>query len=105
MRNRVARVARATIATSRPKSSDSVADIDGTILSTLYGARFLRVEEHSAHQEHKKHRDLPTRLPGAPRILLLLLYYAFIVPCLSLTGQEEGMPGQGCKQRRRRPHL
>src|SRR5215831_19409834 len=41
MRNRVARVARTTIATSKPKSSDMVADIGGTILSTLYGARHL----------------------------------------------------------------
>src|SRR5438128_9437410 len=72
MRNRVARVARATIATSRPKSSDSVADIGGTILSTLYGARFLCVEEHSAHQEHKNAR---TCRPGFPALLVYFHCY------------------------------
>src|SRR5437588_8893641 len=64
MRNLVARVARATIATSRPKRSEIVADINRTILSTLHDARFPRVEEHSALQEHKKapgHADQASR--------------------------------------------
>src|SRR5437588_12701177 len=69
MRNRVARVARATIATNRPKSSEIVADITQSLLSTLHAAGFLRVEEHPALRKHKKHRDLPTRLPGAPYLL------------------------------------
>src|SRR5438132_7890944 len=76
MRNRVARVARATIATNRPKSSEIVADITQSLLSTLHSAGFLRVEEHPALRKHKKHRDLPTRLPGAPFLLKMSISFS-----------------------------
>src|SRR5438105_3077405 len=93
MRNRVARVARTTIATSKPKRSKIVADIDATILSTLYGAVFLRVEELSAFRKHKKHQALPPRLLGAPCTLLLLLYHGRFKT--SVSPRRAGRPQRG----------
>src|SRR5215472_14624369 len=82
MRNRVARVAMTTIATSKPKNSDMVADICGTILSTLYAARHLTCRGASSPSG-------PQKVPGpADQASQRSMHmYAAIVPRCSLTGQ------------------
>jgi hypothetical protein len=74
-----------TIATSKPKSSEIVADIPERLLSTLYGAGFPGFYVSMSREPFRdiKNRNLPTRLPGSPCMLLLFLYHAVIVPCLS----------------------
>src|SRR3989440_7417414 len=74
-----------TIATSKPKSSEIVADIPERLLSTLYGAwfpGFLRLYEQRAFQGHKKTGTCRPGFPALLSMLLLLLYHAVIVPCL-----------------------
>src|SRR5712692_11463767 len=86
MRNRVARVARTTITTNKPKSSDMVADIGGTILSTLYSARHLACRGAFSLSGTQK-----TPEPADQASRRSMHTYAAIVPHRSLTGQEEGM--------------
>src|SRR6266699_5985607 len=73
MRNRVAKVARTTITTNRPKSSDMVADIGGTILSTLSGARHLACREVFSPSGPTK--SAGTCRPGFPALLAYLCCY------------------------------
>src|SRR6266852_6417738 len=84
MRNRVARVARTTITTNKPKSSDMVADIDGTILSTLYSARHLACRGAFSLSGTQK-----TPEPADQASRRSMHTYAAIVPHRSLTGQEK----------------
>src|SRR6266566_505381 len=73
MRNRVAKVARTTITTNRPKSSDMVADIGGTILSTLSGARHLLCRE--VFYPSGPTKNAGTCRPGFPALLAYLCCY------------------------------
>src|SRR6266516_6092687 len=90
MRNRAARVARMTIATSKPKSTDIVADIPESLLSTLYGAWFLRVEEHEALQEHKKTPGPADQASRRTSVVLLLTVYHITLHRNKGTGRKEG---------------
>src|SRR5215469_18191426 len=91
MRNRVARVARTTIATSKPKSSDMVADIGEAILSTRYGALHLVRREAFSPSG-------PTKSAGAcrPGFPALHVYVCCYCTTLFLDRAIGGMLGSSC---------
>jgi hypothetical protein len=70
------------MATSKPKSSDMVADIGGAILSTLYAARHLACRGAFSPSRTQKAPE-----PADQASRRSMHTYAAIVPRCSLTGQ------------------
>src|SRR6266436_5776073 len=89
MRNRVARVARTTIATSRPKSSKMVADIAESFLPRAVVPGIWRVEEEASSASTQKTPGPADQASRRSICSYSSRTLAGIVPCLFLTGQEE----------------